>query len=139
MCLIASFRTVRHWLMFVLCVAGFSTTLYSQHMNADDVPCNNHATTVDFSNCLWKAWKTVDRELNAYYQVVSTHVKGGEFEKLRDAERAWIAFRDLNCDAEKELYDGGTAQGPVYNACMEAMTRHRLQELKTMYEWRVTK
>ena len=27
----------------------------------------------------------------------------------------------------------------VNNACMEAMTRHRLAELKTMYDWRVTK
>jgi uncharacterized protein YecT (DUF1311 family) len=108
-------------------------------MNAKDSPCDAAATTPDLANCLWVAWKTQDKELNAYYQVVSKHVAGEELTDLRHAENAWIAFRDLNCTAEKELFDGGTAVGPVYNACMEAMTRHRLAELKTMYDWRVTK
>jgi uncharacterized protein YecT (DUF1311 family) len=130
---------VRNYLVCVTCLVIFSTGAYSQHMNAIDSPCKTDVITVDLANCLWNAWKAEDKDLNAYYQTVSRHVEGDELTDLRRAENAWIAFRDLNCTAEKELYDGGTAVGPVYNACMEAMTRHRLEELKTMYDWRVTK
>lgn len=134
-----SFRTARHYLIFAIGVIGFCIPAHSQHMNAKDSPCKADATTVDLANCLWNTWKAEDRQLNAYYQVVSKHLAGDELTDLRNAENAWITFRDQNCKAEKALYDGGTAVGPVFNACMEAMTRHRLEELKTMYDWRVTK
>ena len=108
-------------------------------MNAPDSPCRTDATTADIANCLWKTWQREDGELNRYYAIVQKHLRPDELNDLRRSEEAWIAFRNLNCKAEKALYDGGTAVGPVYNACMEAMTRHRLKELKTMYEWRVQK
>lgn len=127
------------FLICVLCLVILSSRAYPQHMNAKDSPCRTDATTLDLANCLWNAWKVEDKELNAYYQLVSKHVAGDELTDLRQAENAWIAYRDLNCTAEKELYDGGTAIGPVDNACMEAMTRHRLEELRTMYDWRVNK
>lgn len=127
------------YLACAACLLTFSSHAYPQHMNAKDSPCKTDATTVDLSNCLWNAWKSEDKELNSYYLVVSRHVSGDELIDLRHAENAWITFRDLNCKAEKSLYDGGTAVGPVYNACMEAMTRHRLAGLKTMYDWRVNK
>ena len=132
-------RTVSRNLILLICVAGLSTKAHSQHMNSKDSPCKTVVVTVDLANCLWNAWKAEDHKLNNYYQVVSRHTQDSELEKLRQAEKAWITFRDLNCDAERELYDGGTARGPAYNACLEAMTRHRLQELQTMYDWRVNK
>jgi uncharacterized protein YecT (DUF1311 family) len=110
----------------------------AQHMNAPDSPCKANETTVDLANCLWKAWQREDGELNRYYAVVQEHLQPDELADLRSAEKAWIGFRDLNCNAEKALYEGGTAPGPAYNACKEAMTRHRLAELKTMYGWRVS-
>jgi uncharacterized protein YecT (DUF1311 family) len=128
-----------NYLLFAACLFILLARAYPQHMNAKDSPCKTDATTVDLANCLWTAWKAEDKDLNAYYLVVSKHVSGDELTDLRHAENAWITFRDLNCKAEKALYDGGTAVGPVYDACMEAMTRHRLAELKTMYDWRVMK
>jgi uncharacterized protein YecT (DUF1311 family) len=130
---------VRYCLACAACLLIFSASARPQHMNAKDSPCKTDATTPDLANCLWNAWTAEDKNLNAYYKTVSKHVEGDELKDLRRAENAWITYRDLNCTAEKELYDGGTAVGPVYNACMEAMTRHRLAELKTMYDWRVNK
>lgn len=123
----------------VLSMAALCIAAHSQHMNAKDSPCDAGMTTPDLVTCLWAKWHSEDKELNAYYGTVSEHLHGDQLTELRDAEKAWIDFRDKNCNAEKLLYVGGTAVGPVYNACMEAMTRHRLAELKTMYDWRVTK
>lgn len=120
--------------MVALCIAA-----HSQHMNAKDSPCNADMTTPDLVGCLWAKWRSEDEELNVYYKRVSAHLRDNELTDLRNAEKSWMVFRDMNCKAEKSLYDGGTAVGPAYNACMEAVTRHRLAELKTMYDWRINK
>jgi uncharacterized protein YecT (DUF1311 family) len=48
-------------------------------------------------------------------------------------QRLWIQYRDANCTAERDLYDGGTAASPAYLACLEAMTRARTRELAVTY------
>ena len=68
-----------------------------------------------------------------------TVVDGDELVKLKSAQRLWLQFRDVNCDAEHELYAGGSAAPMVQLACQEAMTRHRTEELSVMYGWRLEK
>jgi uncharacterized protein YecT (DUF1311 family) len=46
---------------------------------------------------------------------------------------------DQTCAAERDLYEGGTGGNTAYPACMEAVTRHRIAELKSTYWWRVEK
>jgi uncharacterized protein YecT (DUF1311 family) len=76
---------------------------------------------------------------NQMYKRVQTVVEGDELVKLRTAQRFWIQFRDANCEAEHELYTGGSAASMVKLACLEAMTRYRTQELEVMYGWRLEK
>jgi uncharacterized protein YecT (DUF1311 family) len=66
-------------------------------------------------------------------------VAGDELAKLREAQRLWIQFRDANCNAEYALYEGGSAGPMVKVACIEAVTRHRTEELQVMYGWRLEK
>jgi uncharacterized protein YecT (DUF1311 family) len=66
-------------------------------------------------------------------------VDGDELVKLKVAQRLWIQFRDANCSAEHELYLGGSAASMVEYACLEAVTRHRTEELNVMYVWRLEK
>ena len=88
--------------------------------------------TACFSNALKKS----DAELNGMYKRVETVVDGSELVKLRTAQRIWLQFRDANCEAEHELYLGGSAASMVKLACLEAMTRHRTEEFQVMYGWR---
>ncbi|HEX5234180.1 MAG TPA: lysozyme inhibitor LprI family protein [Silvibacterium sp.] len=132
-------RVMKRMATILMAIASVIVQAYPQHMNAKDSPCRKVVITADLANCLWTKWHSEDKELNAYYQSVSQHLHGDELTDLRDAENTWISFRQANCKAEKSLYGGGTAVGPVYNACMEATTRHRVAELKTMYDWRLTK
>jgi uncharacterized protein YecT (DUF1311 family) len=73
------------------------------------------------------------------YQRIQTVVADDELSKLKEAQRLWVQFRDANCSAEHELYEGGSAASMVKLACLEAMTRHRTEELKVMYDWRLEK
>jgi hypothetical protein len=52
---------------------------------------------------------------------------------LRNAERL-VQFRDTTRAAERALYDGGTAGGVAFVACIEEETRQREIDLLTMCE-----
>jgi uncharacterized protein YecT (DUF1311 family) len=95
--------------------------------------------TADAYDCFFAASKKADTELNKFYRRVQTVVDGDELVKLREAQRLWIQFRDANCSAEHEPYEGGSAGPMVKVACLEAVTRHRTEELQVMYGWRLEK
>jgi uncharacterized protein YecT (DUF1311 family) len=51
---------------------------------------------------------------------------------LRKAQRAWVEFRDANCDYQYQVYYGGSLAGLSYLACKAEMTKARVKELKIM-------
>ena len=53
---------------------------------------------------------------------------------LRDAQRAWIPFRDKACAAESNLARGGTMQSMLALNCMERLTRQRTEDLRYFAE-----
>jgi uncharacterized protein YecT (DUF1311 family) len=113
----------------------FCNHCHAQQMNAPDSPCKNAVITVAASNCFAMEWKKQDMILNAFYASVLKHLDKEDGDKLRIAQRIWLQFRDANCSAEYSLYDGGTGGPPAKLACMEAVTRRRVLELHSMYDW----
>ena len=85
------------------------------------------------SNADAKARDAADAELNAVYKLVRGNLDGANGQRLVAAQRLWIQYRDANCAAERDLYEGGTAAFPAYLACLEAMTRARTKELAVTY------
>ena len=66
-------------------------------------------------------------------------IAGEELKLLNRAQRAWVNYRTLSCEAEYAMYGGGTG-GPVTRlACREALTRDRIAQLHDAYDWRVEK
>lgn len=49
--------------------------------------------------------------------------------KFRAAERAWLAYRKSNCDAEASVYENGTIQPLIHLRCMTRLTLERADEL----------
>lgn len=49
--------------------------------------------------------------------------------RLIAAERAWIAFRDAECNYQSTVALGGTGEGYAYVACLYAQTKARVQVL----------
>jgi uncharacterized protein YecT (DUF1311 family) len=111
----------------------------AQHMNAADAPCGKASANAAETSCFVTAATAADRDLNHVYKVIVTTVQGDDLLNLKRAQRLWIQFRNSNCSAERALYSGGSAAPMVYYSCLEAVTRHRTVELKTMYGWRVEK
>jgi len=125
--------------LLVACFVLAGSSCLAQHMNATDGPCQSPSSNADKTACFASALKRSDSELNQLYVRVQGVVDGDELVKLKSAQRLWIQFRDENCDAEHELYLGGSAAPMIKLACLEAVTRHRTEELKVMYGWRLEK
>ncbi len=112
---------------------------FAQHMNAQDAPCRDKAGTVEAANCFNNAHRAADKTLNQIYGKVRKGLEPREQQALLNAERLWARYRDADCAAERDLYEGGSASGPAYQACLEAQTRHRIAELHAAYDWRIEK
>jgi len=110
----------------------------AQHMNAKDAPCQA-GSTADETRCFFQEAQVADRELNLVYNKIRTALSPTDQKKLQEAQRLWVQFRDANCAAERELYDGGSAAPMVYQACLGADARQRTAELNVMYGWRLEK
>ena len=89
--------------------------------------------TSDLVDCLVKAKDLSDKKLNSLYRDIRKRLDANDVERLTRVERLWMQYREANCSAERELYEGGTASWPVYLACLEAMTRERIRELEVTY------
>lgn len=96
-------------------------------------PCEDAQTTVEMRDCAGKEYEAADAELNKVYrQLMSKLDDEGHKMALKEAQLAWIKYRDANCDFESYLNRGGTIY-PIVNAgCRTGMTVNRTRELQEM-------
>jgi uncharacterized protein YecT (DUF1311 family) len=57
-----------------------------------------------------------------------------EITSLRQTERAWLSYRDLQCKAAGRLYEGGSMRPMIESACLTTLTEHRIADIKSIYE-----
>jgi len=99
-------------------------------------PCekaNESGVTVDLVECSLKKLAEADAELNKAYRQLVSRLGDKKWEmKLRTAQRAWIKYRDANCDYASEFSGGGSAVTFEYNFCLADMTAARAKELHKM-------
>jgi len=83
--------------------------------------------TYEMVDCLNAQRAHWDKELTIAYQQAMKDAVPAQREKLRDAERAWIKYRDANCD----YYAAG--EGSIARIetaeCLRNMTEKRAREL----------
>ncbi len=91
-------------------------------------PCSG-STTRDVEQCLAADLDRADAVLNRYYTAAVARLTRDReltaLAKLRTSERAWIAYRDTECDAVYENWKGGTIRGAMSLSCRTALTKAR--------------
>ena len=119
---------------------------------AQDIDCSDGGTTqLAMNMCSYQAYKAADEDLNLAYQFARDALQnidddiaaGNGIAKegdekgvilLRDAQRAWIIYRDKSCAAEGQMFYGGSIRPLIENTCKESLTRQRTEELRTAFE-----
>jgi uncharacterized protein YecT (DUF1311 family) len=115
-------------------------------------PCADLQSQAEMNQCSTLQYKIADASLNALYQRLMTALEKDLAEAqrakdpdqirycetglsdLKEAERAWLQYRDLHCKAAKRRFEGGSMSPAVWSACMKQVTEHRIAELKQAYE-----
>jgi uncharacterized protein YecT (DUF1311 family) len=110
------------------------------------VDCNEPITQRDMNFCSHQEFEVADKALNEQWRKVAAHKKrddeaaakneaeGGYFQKLLDAQRAWLAYRDNHCEAVSDVYRGGSIRPLIHNLCKAELTAQRTDQLQKMIE-----
>jgi uncharacterized protein YecT (DUF1311 family) len=112
----------------------------AQAQPALDDPVENACYQADFSQqamnrCAGEALERADKALNAEWAKVMAGDGKGEDDKLmRDAQRAWIKYRDAHCEAAAFDSKGGSIWPLLVSGCRAELTRRRTRELVAMRE-----
>lgn len=96
--------------------------------------CLAHAdSNAAMHSCVDAERERWDARLNAAYRAI---LATAEFDargkaELRDAQRAWVTFRDKACDAEGDLFAAGGTAAPLIAAdCALEQTARRAADLE---------
>lgn len=98
------------------------------------------ALNVNATGGLGDAWEA-DVLLNATYKTVMQKLPDDQRQSLRDAQRAWITYRDLACQFESSLVFSESDRGEQWinrnqgrNNCIKRLTFARLEQLQGYVE-----
>jgi uncharacterized protein YecT (DUF1311 family) len=113
--------------------------------DAHVIDCANATSTVEMNFCAEEEFDKADAALNKAYQTALAAIPSlaGEHpfdaksweNALRASQRAWLAFRDAECDQHVPMFwTGGTGTSSAVTGCTTEKTRARTEELKEQYE-----
>ncbi len=108
----------------------------------EDLDCENAVAQVELNICADQDYQKADAELNKVWKEArrtakevdadqpSNEMKGAEAALLA-AQRAWITYRDRNCELAGFDARGGSMEPMLVSGCLAEMTRARTKELRS--------
>ncbi len=124
-------------------IAMVALALLGTGQPADTLNCDDARNQSEMNACAARDFEAADAELNRVWReaVASARAADGEMDAnadgrssyestLRDAQRAWIAFRDAHCSWEGYEARGGSMESMLYEMCRASLTRERTEQLR---------
>jgi uncharacterized protein YecT (DUF1311 family) len=114
-------------LLTLFAVAALS--VFGQAQKKD--PCADAQTQAEMNMCWGKEYKAADAKLNKTYQDFMSKLDEAEKLQLKNAQLAWLKYRDTNCEFVSDQYKGGTMRPMIAAMCLADVTNARVTELKS--------
>lgn len=93
---------------------------------AAQVDCDQPQNVSEANACLQRS----DKDLNQTYQSLISTLSLQNRQKLVEAERAWLKFRDTHCSFSVRDTGLNTSMGrQFYSSCLDNLTRERTLQL----------
>ena len=119
---------------------GAAMLLTAGHVSAQDIDCQNPKTQSDMTSCEVARHDAADKALNEQYKKTRAamvaidkdldgDMKGAE-KALVKAQRAWIDYRDAQCDAFGFQARGGTMEPMLVAGCLAEETDQRAERAR---------
>lgn len=84
--------------------------------------------------CAGDAFERADQELNRHWREITDHFSGDEEARrlLLEAQRAWLRYRDAQCELDSMHSRGGSMWPMLISGCKAQLTRQRNAELANL-------
>jgi uncharacterized protein YecT (DUF1311 family) len=102
-------------------------------------------SNVGLKECTNTAYSEADKVLTKTYRSIQAGLKTTqpgdseaddkkeEFKRLLVSERAWITYRDAECDLQGIEMLGGSGEGLVIGTCLYSLTAQRVKDLDDLF------
>ncbi|WP_292324773.1 lysozyme inhibitor LprI family protein [Mesorhizobium sp.] len=97
---------------------------------AQAADCAAAKTQADLATCTAKDATSADAALNVVYRALAERLTTADQQRLRDAQRAWIPFRDKECAFRTRPYADGSVYSSLVETCKAELTQARLAQLQ---------
>ncbi|RUW33469.1 MULTISPECIES: lysozyme inhibitor LprI family protein [unclassified Mesorhizobium] len=114
----------------LLHAAGVALLLIMPAAHAAAADCAAAKTQAELATCTAKDAASADTALNAVYKGLSGRLAPADQQRLRDAQRAWIPFRDKECAFRTQPYADGSVYSSLVETCKAELTQARLTQLQ---------
>lgn len=111
-----------------------------------EVDCGNAMAQIELNICADRDYQAADAELNAAYGQAMAAAREmddsvrdmgeqyvGAADALKRAQRAWIGYRDGQCELAGFEARGGSMEPMLVSGCLADLTRKRTAELKALF------
>ena len=99
-------------------------------------PCASPLSQFEMNQCAGKAFRAADAAMNQVYRRLVSMLDEDEKAQLKEAQTAWLKYRDINCEFVADQYKGGSIRPLIEATCLGDMTKRRTTELKTQIKER---
>ena len=139
---------VRPWalVIFLTAALGWSQQTEQKKLAPPPDPCPLATTDEARTNCWEDLASKAEANLNTVFRQLQANIRAKitedrtlkEFrerslEKLKTAQLAWTKYRDAQCDADEQQYEGGTIAPSIRFGCIRDLSERRADELRKTY------
>jgi uncharacterized protein YecT (DUF1311 family) len=125
-------RTLTNAFIIALILCATSS---AQNQNKKE-PCADAQSQGEMTMCWRKEYKAAEAKLNQTYQEFMSKLEDSEKVQLKNAQVAWLKYRDINCEFVADRYKGGTMRPMIAAICLADVTNNRTTELKAQMKER---
>lgn len=117
----------------IIITCSLSAVSHSQEKRVSRPPCGEHGTQAEANACARREYQKADSEMVAVYHrlMIELASYGDKHQqRLRRAQASWFQYRDVNCENEAAIYEGGSIRPAVYYSCLASVTQERAKRLE---------
>ncbi|EYR80887.1 MULTISPECIES: lysozyme inhibitor LprI family protein [unclassified Shinella] len=139
---------IRSCLLLATALLLLSAPMAAAQDGEPEVDCQNAQAQIEMNICAGRDYEAADEELNAAYKVTMAAARKmdeqaremgehyvGAVDALKRAQRAWIGYRDGQCELAGFEARGGSMEPMLVSGCLADLTRKRTAELKAVSEF----
>lgn len=107
--------------------------VFAQMALADEAPdCKNPVDQMTMTACAGLEFEKADVELNNVWKKLKASIDDQDATALLKSQRAWIAYRDAQCELAGFAARGGSLQPMLVQMCLADLTLARIKELNSV-------